>query len=99
MIISNTARLLFGIFWGLIASWIIATAFYWKKMREAKIEMWEAQDKVWNSLFDWTNKELRELPDSNEFSPQARIIFQDVLIKFQAKIQDEKMKLSKGKAR
>lgn len=90
-------RIGIAVFGGLLFVWLFATAYYYVRIRQLKIEMWNSSDYLWNHLFEWSNQELKSLPDSLEYSPQAKLLYTDLLMKFQSKIQEEKMKLSKRK--
>lgn len=86
---------LLGMLFGLISGWIITYTYFSNKVRKVKIESWDKDNEIWDDLFNWTNLEMVEMETSKEFSPQAKVLYHNVLLKFQSKIREEKLKTSR----
>ncbi len=93
MIPNDLIQWLLGVGFGLIAGWLLTWTIYAHKMRKLQVNILDYKDDTWGEMFGWTNRELKNLESSKEFSPQAKIIYHNVLLKFQEKIKEEKLKL------
>jgi len=86
-----------GVAFGLLAGWLLTWTIYSAKMRKLTISLWSYKDDVWDSIFDWSNKELKNIETKDIFSPQGKIIYHNVILNFQGFIREEKLKLTKIK--
>ena len=85
MITNNLTQWLLGAGFGLIAGWLLTWTIYSHKMRKLQVSLWDYKDDIWDSLFVWSNQELKDIQNMKEFSPQAKIVYHNVIMKFQSK--------------